>query len=86
MASLKKEKQSSSGSAEEKISKRAARCVSGTSRTYDRECMFCQKIDKYVKGQNKKEKLVQCCGLQADENIQCAATKKNGQQNPGYCE
>lgn len=73
---LEKDKQSSSSSAEDKIPMRTAGCVSGTSRTYDRECIFCQKIDKYVKGQNKKEKPVQRRELPADEKSWTAATKK----------
>lgn len=73
---LEKEKQSASGSNEKKESKREARHVSATCRTYSEECIFCQKTDKYVKGQNKREKVVQCRELRADEKIRSVATKK----------
>ena len=35
-----------------------------------------QKIDKYIKGQNMKEKLLQCRELQANETVLSTATKK----------
>lgn len=74
---LEKEKQSASeSSTEKKESKREARQVSATSRTYSEECIFCQKTDKYVTGQNKREKVVQCRELRADEKIRSVATKK----------
>ncbi|XP_056156559.1 uncharacterized protein LOC130130771 [Lampris incognitus] len=72
---LAKEKKSCV-SAEEKESKRVARHAPSTSRTYDAECIFCQKNSKYSKRQNTREVLVQCRELRADAKIRSAATKK----------
>ena len=71
---LQKEKPISSAAEEEK--KRTARCATSTSRTYTTECIFCQKTSKYLKGQNRREALIQCSQLRADAKIRSAAQKK----------
>ena len=52
-----------------------ARQAPSTSRTYDVECIFCQKT-KYVEGLKTRESLVQCQELRADDKIRKAAAQK----------
>ena len=47
------------------------------SRTYKRVCIFCDKVCKYAKGKDVREKLIQGTDLRADENIRKTALAKN---------
>ena len=47
------------------------------STTYKRVCIFCDKVSKYAKGKDVREKLIQCIDLRADENIRKTALAKN---------
>ena len=40
-------------------------------------CIFCDKVSKYAKGKDVREKLIQCIDLRADENIRKTALAKN---------
>ncbi len=73
---LAKEKKTVSSCAEQTKSERAVRQAPSTSRTYDTVWIFCQKTNKYIKGQNTRDVLVQCRELRADAKIRSAATKK----------
>ena len=73
---LSKEQKSAKSSTVEKVCKREARCAPSTSRIYVAKCIFCEKTDKYAKGQRTREILVQCRELRADTKIRSAATKK----------
>ena len=39
--------------------------------------MFCDKFNKYAKGKDVLEKLIQCIDLRADENVGQTALAKN---------
>ena len=45
---------------------------------YKRVCIFCDKVSKYVKGNDVREKLIQCIDLRADENIRKTALARKG--------
>lgn len=45
--------------------------------TYDRICIFCNKESKYGKGEQTREKLIQCSDLRSDQTIRNAATAKH---------
>ena len=47
------------------------------STTYKRVCIFCDKVGKYAKGKDVREKLIQCIDLRAEENIRKTALAKN---------
>ena len=60
----------------EEATKRPARQGPSLCRTYAPECIFCQKGNKYCKGQRTREPLVQCRELRADNKVREAATRK----------
>ena len=45
-------------------------------RTYEVQCIFCEKKHKFLKGEKTRESLVQCRELRADKTISVAAVKK----------
>ena len=47
------------------------------STTHKRVCIFCDKVSKYAKGKDVREKLIQGIDLRADENIRKTALAKN---------
>ena len=48
-------------------------------RVYDSICIFCDKVNKYRKNSNSREKLTQCCELRADQTLrECAIKKEDG--------
>jgi len=47
------------------------------STTYKRVSLFCEKVSKYVKGNDVREKLIQCIDLRADGNIRKTALARN---------
>ena len=47
------------------------------STTYKRVCIFYDKVSKYAKGKDVREKLIQCIDLRADQNIRKTALAKN---------
>ena len=47
------------------------------STTYKRVCIFCDKVGKYVKGNDMREKLIRCIDLRADGNIRKTALARN---------
>ena len=51
--------------------------ASKKSTTYKRVCIFCDKVSKYAKGKDVREKLIQCIDLRADKNIRKTALAKN---------
>lgn len=55
---------------------RVGRASPSTSTTYEANCIFCQKKNKYAKRQKTREVLVKCRELRADAKIRNAATKK----------
>ena len=73
---LAKEQSGDSEPTQDKGSVRSPRQGPSIARTYDAECIFCQKTNKYTKGQRSRENLVQCRELRADAKIRGAATKK----------
>ena len=44
---------------------------------YKLVCIFCDKVSKYVKGNNVREKLFQCIDLRADGKIRKTALARN---------
>ena len=47
------------------------------STTCKQVCIFCDKVSKYAKGKDVREKLIQYIDLRADENIRKTAVAKN---------
>lgn len=56
--------------------KSSSRQGSSSSRVYEKKYIFCQKPNKFLKGQKTRETLIQCRELRADASIKSAATKK----------
>jgi hypothetical protein len=52
------------------------RQAAGSSLVYEAKCIFCDKVEKYLKGQHSKETLVQCKQLRADVAVRQAAVRK----------
>lgn len=52
---------------------RNTRQTPSSSRTYAKECIFCEKETKYQKGTKSREPLIQCCDLRADDAIRATA-------------
>lgn len=58
---------------------RLARSKPSTSRVYKKTCMFCDK-EKYRRGTNTREPIVQCTELRSDQRIRECATKKQDEK------
>lgn len=69
-----KEKQDNRSTSEG--SRKSARQMPHQSRVYEAKCIFCEKTNKYLKGQKTRETLTQCCELCADDKIRTAAVRK----------
>ncbi|KAG0715265.1 hypothetical protein GWK47_012327 [Chionoecetes opilio] len=73
---LAQKEKTTNGCSEDSNPARAGRAIPSTSRTYEAECIICQKTNKYAKRQKTREVLVKCRELRADAKIRNAATKK----------
>ncbi|KAG0711467.1 hypothetical protein GWK47_020543 [Chionoecetes opilio] len=73
---LAQKEKTTNGCPEDSNPARAGRAIPTTSRTYEAECIFCQKTNKYAKRQKTREVLVKCRELRAYAKIRNAATKK----------
>ena len=61
-------------------SRRSSRDAPSTSRVFEKQCIFCEKASKYLKGQNTREPLIQCSELRADDRVRRAATSKQDER------
>lgn len=61
-------------------SRRSSGDVPCTSRVFDKQCIFCEKSSKYLKGQTSREPLIQCSELRADDWVWKAAVSKQDQR------
>ena len=57
--------------------RRSSRGPPAKGTTYDRNCIFCNKESKYGKGQQTREKLIQCSDLRSDQRIRDVATARH---------
>ncbi|KAG0730359.1 hypothetical protein GWK47_028417 [Chionoecetes opilio] len=73
---LAQNEKTTNGCPEDSNPARAGRAIPSTSRTYEAECIFCPKTNKYAKRQKTREVLVKCKELRGDAKIKNAATKK----------
>ncbi|KAG0718431.1 hypothetical protein GWK47_052437 [Chionoecetes opilio] len=73
---LAQKEKTTNGCPEDSNPARAGCAIPITSRTYEAECIFCQKTNKYAKRQKTREVLVKCIELRADAKIRNAAIKK----------
>ena len=56
--------------------RKSTREVPSQSRLYEAKCIFCDKVNKYLKGEKTRETLTQCVELRADLKIRKAAIAK----------
>lgn len=56
--------------------RKSTREAPSQSRLYEAKCIFCDKPNKYLRGQKTRELLTQCVELRADEKIRKAAVAK----------
>ncbi|KAG0722326.1 hypothetical protein GWK47_044675 [Chionoecetes opilio] len=73
---LAQKEKTTNGCPEDSNPARAGHAIPSTSRTYEAECIFYQKTNKYAKRQKTREVLVKCRELRADTKIRNATTKK----------
>ncbi|KAG0720428.1 hypothetical protein GWK47_048533 [Chionoecetes opilio] len=79
---LAQKEKTTNGCPEDNNPARASHAIPSTSRTYEAECIFCQKTNKYAKRQKTQEVLVKCRELMLRSGMR---HKETGQQNTWHC-